>query len=392
MSQQFETLNMRTASITRILKQIKQQLEDEDYTPVSIIGKSGIGKTESIMSLAKELGVGFKELRLSHYQESDLVGLPYIDSDGKTKHAATNLLPDSNDTNQGILLLDEVTSSQKSMRSAVYQLMDSSRKLGEYVMPSRWLIVACGNGPDDGGDFRGIEAAFMSRGFCWRAEASVEDWKQWALQAGVHPTVIAFLSFRPDYLHKMDLDKPYDMIACPRNWVKLSTQLFNMEKRSPNGIITDDEDLEFSSDGCVGATCGPSFSAFYRYNKEVINASDIMEGKVSISQLKSATDEVLYITAQNLVKLIKDTIKNNKVEGNESGVNQKCLQQVSNVFNWIIDVSQQIRLDLGVAMLNDLASACGRDFITLVMSDEFDISCPRFLAFCTENSIVFGGA
>ena len=148
-----ETLNMRSASLERVLRQIKDQLEDEDYTPVSIIGKSGIGKTEGISGLARELGIGFKEVRLSHYQESDLIGLPYIEN-GVTKHAPTDLLPPSDDEGQGILLLDEVTSSQKNMRSAVYQLMDSSRKLGQYKMPKRWLIVACGNGPQDGGDFR----------------------------------------------------------------------------------------------------------------------------------------------------------------------------------------------------------------------------------------------
>ena len=128
MSVDFETLNMRSADLERILRQIRNQLEDEDYTPVSIIGKSGIGKTESIASLAKELNIGFKELRLSHYQESDLIGLPYVEN-GVTKHAPADLFPPSDDPNQGILLLDEVTSSQKSMRSAVYQLMDSSRKL-----------------------------------------------------------------------------------------------------------------------------------------------------------------------------------------------------------------------------------------------------------------------
>ena len=218
-----ETLIMKTVPLTRVLKQVKLQLKSEDYTPVIVIGKSGIGKTESMAELARELGIGFKELRLSHYQESDLVGLPYIE-EGKSKHAETDLLPDSNDPNQGILLLDEITSSQKSMRSAVYQLMDSSRKLGQYVLPKRWLIVCCGNGPDDGGDFRGIEPALMSRGRCMRAEEDLEAWKDWAIKNGVHPIVVAFLSFQREDLHVIDLDRPNDLIACPRNWVKLSTQ------------------------------------------------------------------------------------------------------------------------------------------------------------------------
>ena len=285
-----ETLNMRTVSLTRVMKQVRLQLSTEDYTPVIVIGKSGIGKTESMAELAHTMGIGFKELRLSHYQESDLVGLPYIE-DGITKHAETDLLPDTNDKNQGILLLDEVTSSQKSMRSAVYQLMDSSRKLGQYKLPDRWLIVCCGNGPEDGGDFRGIEPALMSRGRCMRVEEDLTAWKVWAINKGIHPVVVAFLSFKPDQLHVIDLDRPNDMIACPRNWVKLSTQLINMEKVS-GGIISDEDDLEFAACSCVGANCGPYFVSFYRYNKAVINAEDVMDGKVSPDAAKGIEAEI----------------------------------------------------------------------------------------------------
>ena len=389
--EQIETLNMRSATIERVCKQIKMQLAHEDYTPVSIIGKSGIGKTESIAGLAAELGIGFKELRLSHYQESDLVGLPYIEN-GITKHAPASLLPPSDDTNQGILLLDEVTSSQKNMRSAVYQLMDSSRKLGEYKLPPRWIIVAWGNGPQDGGDFRGIEAAFMSRGFCWRVEPNVKVWKDWALKKGLHPTVIAYISFMPDKLHVMDPEARYDMIACPRNWSKLANQLTIMEEieeeTSGKGIVTDDEDLEFISAGCVGANVGPSFAAFYRYNKEVISPEDIINGKVKPEQMANMTDEVLYITAQNLVHLMAEEIRNNTAS-TPSGVTDGCLKKLCNLMNWCTCLpSVGVRLDVAVTIISDLASSLGTGFSTILMTEEFDKVCPNFLQFCMDNNVV----
>lgn len=378
-----ETLNMRTVPLTRVTKQIKMQLAVEDYTPVIVIGKSGIGKTESMADLARELGIGFKELRLSHYQESDLVGLPYIEG-GKTKHAETDLLPDTNDKGQGILLLDEVTSSQKSMRSAVYQLMDSSRKLGQYKLPERWLIVACGNGPEDGGDFRGIEPALMSRGRCMRVEEDLDAWKNWAINKGVHPVVVAFLSFMPDNLHVMDLDRPNDMIACPRNWVKLSTQLINMEKMT-GGIVTDEDDLEFSACSCVGERCGPNFVSFYKYNKQVINASDILDGKVKVDSAAGMDTEVMYILVQNLVSCIKKELATNKTA---SGFTLNAVKRVGNATNWLIAVGRQIRLDFAIMAFQEL-SANVDEFVSILVDDEFDKICPDLLEFADENALVF---
>lgn len=384
---EIETLNMRTVPLTRVLKQLEYQLEDGDYTPVTILGKSGVGKTESIRDLAHRLGIGFRELRLSHYQESDLIGLPYIGSDGHTKHAVSDLLPDTDDAQQGILLLDEVTSAPKSMRSAVYQLLDSSRKLGQYRLPEQWLVVACGNGPDDGGDFRGIEPAFLSRGFCWRVEEDLRVWKLWAAAHAVHPAVIAFLSFRPENLHVMDLDRPFDMIACPRNWAKLSTQLKNMERRTPDGVIEDESELEFAADGCVGCRCGPSFTAFYQYKKQLIDPQRILNGEVAAEELRGLRDEVLYLTAQTLVQALSDDIHAH-LSGDGFGVDEQCLERVANVCNWIIDVGEQVRLDTAIAMLQDLAASVGSVLSTLVLSDCFDDICPRFVEFAEENAIV----
>ena len=377
-----ETLNMIKVPLTRVAKQIKMQLAYGDYNPVIVIGKSGIGKTESISALAKELNIGFVELRLSHYQESDLVGLPFI-GDGKTKHAVTDLLPDSNDKGQGILLLDEVTSSVKSMRSAVYQLMDSSRKLGQYKLPEKWLIVCCGNGPDDGGDFRGIEPALMSRGMCMRVEEDIDAWKAWAIRKGIHPTVVAYLSFSPDQLHVFDLERPTDMIACPRNWVKLSTQLTNMEK-TIGGMITDEDDLTFSACACVGSQCGPGFAAFYKYNKFVVNVDDIITGEAKPGDVANLDSEVIYITIQNLAKLVN---KKMSLVGQEGLGKSKKIQMLANVCKWLIELADLSRLDYAIMGLQDIASAIP-EFSEIILNEaEFDEVCPELIEFVTKNSI-----
>ncbi len=382
-----ETLNMRTVPISRIISQLEQQLEDGDYTPVTILGKSGIGKSESVRDLAQRLGIGFCELRLSHYQESDLIGLPYIDGDGRTRHASSDILPDEHDEGQGILMLDEVTASPKSMRSAVYQLLDSSRSLGQYHLPKHWLVVACGNGPDDGGDFRGIEPAFLSRGFCWRVEEDLQVWKQWAIAHDVNPSVIAYLTFRPEDLHVMDPERPFDMIACPRNWAKLSVQLSNMEKRTEHGVVEDQEALEIAADGCVGCKCGPAFSAFYRYKKMLIDPHEIMEGLVGAERVRGVSDEILYLTAQTLVRVLSEDIRGSWKQ-EEFGVTDECMGHVANACNWIIDVGEQVRLDAAISMIGDMMTGVGGELKAIIMTEEFDEACPRFAEFAADNAVL----
>lgn len=383
MSSNIETLNMDIVSLKTVINQIKLQLATDDYTPFVVIGKSGIGKTESMGDLAKSMGIGFKEVRLSHYQESDLIGLPYIENN-KTKHAVADLLPDSADEGQGILLLDEITSAPKSMRSAVYQLMDSSRKLGQYELPKRWLVVCCGNGPDDGGDFRGIEPALLSRARCARVEEDIDAWISWAVSREIHPTVIAFLSFMPEVLHDIDTSRPYDMIACPRNWVKLSIQLTNMEKMN-GGIITNEQDIEFATCSCVGKRCGPNFVSFYRYNKSVINTDDILAGKVKPEEMANVDTEVAYIVIQNLIKVVANNLKMGKTT---NGFSDGAVKTVATVTKWLIAVGRKVKLDLAVMALRDLSSYVP-DFKNLILMESFDEICPELLEFSSENAAIY---
>lgn len=385
MTTQFDTLNMIRTDIACITRQITYQLMDEDYTPVILLGKSGIGKTEAIRNLARKLNISYVELRLSHYQESDLIGLPYIDQKGMTSHAPSKLLPPMDDRGQGILLLDEVTSSPKSMRSAVYQLLDNSRRLGEYILPERWLVVAAGNGPDDGGDFRGMEPAFLSRGFCWRVEENFQVWKEWAVQNAVHPMIISYLGYKPDRLHVMASDQPYDMIACPRNWVKLSTQLYNMERRMPSGKIDDNAALEFAAAGCVGMSCAPDFCAFYMHSDELMDAVDIADGRIPAMRMNELSEEGLYITIQAYIRYLADEMMSGAGGHIERLLSdQNYLVKLASNIKWIIEVGQTVRLDASVAMLSDLNAAMAGGLASIAMSEEFSGLCPEFGEFAQK--------
>ena len=413
---------MATANLEYVLKKIRKQFEDGDYSPVTLIGKAGIGTTEALSGLAREMGIGFSELRLSIYQESDLVGNPYLGTSSEglrqlqtsgivvangdaalmTKHAHTTLLPPSDDPNPGILLLDEVTSASRGMRTAAYQLLDKSRKLGEYKLPEKWMIVACGNGPDDGGNFVGMEAAFLSRGMAWRVEPNASVWTRWAVKNNVNPTIIAYIKFDPSKIYCVDPDDPYAMIVCPRNWTKLSVVLNNMEKRSPSGIVEDKEDLELTAAGCVGAQEGPSFSAFYYYNKEVVSPQDIIDGKVDPRRMMSLSREVVYITAQKVTDLLKKLIESSqsnisnsamdldKLLNSTSDADPKVIDKVANTINFFINLTKiGFKTDVVVGIISDIAQSIKAEVLfPIITSERFIKATPDFEEFIKENSII----
>lgn len=273
------------------------------------------------------------------------------------------------------------------MRSAVYQLMDIGRGLGRYKLPENWIVVACGNGPDDGGDFRGIEPAFLSRAYCWRAEEDFITWKKWALKNGVHPSVIAFLGLWPENLHVMMPDRPCDMIACPRNWVKLSTQLKNLESRA-GGSRPEADRVSFSAEGCVGIKCGAAFSAFFNSNADLIDPSDIINGKILAEQMSEEREEILYLTAQNLVNYVAVHLKS---EGTGSIFIQSDADDlIVRACDWAIDLGEKVRLDAAVLIFHDLVDALGPELSSFMLSERFRSRCPRFAGFAVDNALVFG--
>lgn len=380
----FETMNMMSVTVERFTNLIREQIEDGDLTPVAGIGKSGIGKTESIYGLTKEMGIGFCELRLVTMTETDLLGIPTINEHNRTDWASNNLLPDAKrDGERGILVLDEITSATSTIRAAAYQLLDSKRALGNYKLPDGWLVVALGNGIDDGGSYQGMEAAFLNRCRCLRVEPDLKAWKKWAVNGGVNPSVIAFLTFMPDYLHKFNPEEMVGVFPSPRSWSGLSRKLNDRENRN-GGKPLDRESIEIYAACCVGNEVSSKFSAFYEYNKSVINVEDILNGKAT-TDIKKLERQVMYLVVQGLIRSINHELTTSKIGLGE--FKPEAVNKVVNACNWLVGISKH-SLDISVMALADL-TANVRDFASIVLDDSFDEKCGSFIEFATVNNVVF---
>lgn len=382
-----ETLNMIELPIGKIKEQIKDNLMDEIYDPIIILGKMGMGKTAFLKEMTKELGIGYCELRLVNMTETDMLGIPTINTDGATTYASNDLLPRvERDGEVGVLAIDEITSCSATMRAAAYQLLDGQRSLGNYKLPDKWLCVALGNGPDDGGVFNGAEAALFTRCYGFRVAVSVESWKAWAVQNDINPTVVAYLTFAPDKLHTYNPDDMDGLCASPRTWEKLSKLLNSREKR--NGGTLPIENVNILASASVGIRDAGSFSGFYQYksSSSLIDVADIINGNAT-TDVSDVEPEAMYITLESLVKELKNSvfIDTNKIGGE---YNDETYKKIANVLNWVTSISNS-RLDYSVTAIRDLASAVP-DFGELALMDsKLEQMCTSWPEFINSNLGVF---
>lgn len=396
------SLNMMSITVEQFTDELEMQLEEGNYNPMLGLGKPGVGKTMSIAELCKKRGIGFCELRLVTLTEVDMLGIPTINERGRTTYASNDLLPDvERDGEEGILVLDEITSCGPTLRAAAYQLLDSKRRLGNYILPEKWKCVALGNSIEDGGVFNGIESAFLSRCMCFRIEPDVECWKKWALENGVNPAIPAFITFDRSAFHKMNPDEIASIFPCPRSWVALSTLLNAREKY--RGRVLDENEVLLLASGAVGMEVAPAFAVFYRFKEntsidpEAVLAGTAVKASGTLGNRKftctedmsNVESQVIYLGIQSVAKALNEKLKGYSIVGSDAS-QKKYVEAAVNVSKWILAISSY-RKDYAITAAQDLTKV--KQFSDIVLSSElFEDTLPEWDIFSSQNaSVLYGG-
>jgi hypothetical protein len=188
------------------------------------------------------------DIRASQLDPVDLRGLPSV-ANGKTVWCTPDFFPKSGN---GVLFLDELPQASSSMQSALFQLV-LDRKIGEYILPEGWVVIAAGNRQEDRSGANRVAAALLNRfAVHMDMDVSVEDWSNWAVGAGIAPEVRAFINFRPTLLFQFDAASNPRAFATPRSWEKAS-KIFR---------VTPQRLLQRVLSGCVGEGPSAEFCAF----------------------------------------------------------------------------------------------------------------------------------
>lgn len=369
--------NVPVVSVEDFIKIIKLQIEENNKRPVFGLGKGGIGKSEAICNLAKELNIGYIDIRLLLYNETDLKGIPYPNENHtKTIWLENNILPNiERDGNRGILVLDEITSCSKSVRTAAYQLLNE-RALGEYKLPDGWLIVCLGNGEEDGGDYQGMEGNFANRCSIFNIVTNLDVWKKWALSNNIHELVTAYLSFKPTHLHTFQIDSESEILfASPRSWKAVSDILNNCNI----SLLQSDHITKLRINSNIGNLVGQQFIAFTKFKESAPSIDLIMStGKCD----NNLSNEVIIILVHEISKELSRIIKDDMVKYN--GIQQSSLNRLVNSLNWILSLPKEY----AVMSFKDLVNY-DDVFKRLIIHPNLLESCPMLTKFASDNSEIF---
>jgi MoxR-like ATPase len=186
----------RAAILTQYLIQKRQS--------VHLWGAPGIGKSDIVRSIAKSLGWKLIEFRANLREPVDCRGIPVADlASGVTKWLVPDELPRADrDGEFGILFLDELNTASPQMQAALFQLV-LERRLGDYVLPDGWTIIAAGNRVSDRAAAQRMPTALRNRFAHIYITPDVDAWVIWANANNVAPEMVAFVRLRRELLHRM---------------------------------------------------------------------------------------------------------------------------------------------------------------------------------------------
>ena len=245
-------------------------------------GAPGVGKSTLVKSVADELGIDFRDVRLAQMERVDFAGLPSVEK-RETRWNVPNFWP-KDPKSKGILLLDEITSAPSDVQVAAYSvILDRRIPNSDYALPDGWLIVAAGNRAVDKAVVKTMSSALANRMVHFEVEANSEDWVKWGITNGIHPSVTGFIQYRPALLFKMDGENLEQGWPSPRSWERVSTNV---------DFFADEEDvLRKVVYGLVGTGVGTEFMEFHRMSAKFDNVLEVLTNPKKEFKLPEKADE-----------------------------------------------------------------------------------------------------
>ncbi|WP_455543908.1 ATP-binding protein [Intestinibacter sp.] len=348
-----------------------------DEVPL-VVGESGIGKTALANKIARDNGWKLVVIDGNLLKEGEIGGLPtiesYIATDSKghkiekktTVYAVHTKLRDIDmeieKGNTVLLFIDELNRCEHTVQQELMNLI-LNREINGYKLDKNVKILAAMNPSNEyGGDLDyqvvDMDPAQENR-FVWlNMEPDHNEWVRWAMNSGIEPKIVEFISTFPEYLHKVN---DGDINATPRSFERISKSYGVYKDKM--GSIPKSVFLNVVK-GNVGGVIAQEFMSFINSDvKPIISYNDVFSGEVLdekvIEQVKSENHTRLYICAMNLLRELESDIQNDNL--NSGGFDY---------INRLVEFLKLYPVDLMVGIMKDIKNSY-EDIYKIAIENEY---------------------
>lgn len=255
---------------------MKESLQKMSKNSFMLWGPPGVGKSDSLKTIQQKVSektnkeVKITDVRLLLFNPVDLRGIPVPDVDRKfaiwLKPFIFQMDPSPNVIN--LLMLDEISAAPPSVQAAAYQIT-LDRKVGEHKLPDNCYIICAGNRLQDKSVAYKMPKALANRLTHFDITAELDDWKIWAMNAGIDEKIIGYLNFSQK-LYDFKPESDENAFPTPRTWEMADNYLkvFGSLGAAYNCIA-----------GCIGLGTASEFKRYCEVFDKIPDVEKIFEGK-----------------------------------------------------------------------------------------------------------------
>ncbi len=209
----------------------------EEQRPVFLMGPPGIGKTAIMKQIADEMGVSLVSYSMTHHTRQSALGLPVIAQkmyDGReqmvTEYTMSEIIASVYDTmeaaggREGILFLDEINCVSETLTPTMLQFLQY-KTFGKHQVPQGWIVVTAGNPTEYNRSAREFDVVTWDRLKRMDIEPDFEAWKQYALQKGIHPSVVTYLEAKKGNFYVVNTTVDGKQFVTARGWADLAEMI-----------------------------------------------------------------------------------------------------------------------------------------------------------------------
>lgn len=266
---------------------------------VLLVGSPGLGKSDVIISIVKEMGmeimiqhpvvsnpIDFKGLPVSGTIDNKLVAdfIPYGD--------LQKMIETENDL---VVFFDDLgAGTSPSVQAAIMQII-LAREINGKKISDKVRFIAATNDKTDNAGVSGLITPLLSRfAGIFKIEVDADSWINWAIHNNMPHELIAYIKAKPSMLSTFDSkNKNIENFACPRT-------IANLGKWINNGVVNHEVWA-----GAVGEIFATEFMAFYKICTSIATLpAEIIKNPLT-AQIPAKPD-VLYFVLTALANKTKD--------------------------------------------------------------------------------------